>query len=712
MSTTNSPTRLASAIAGTTFALTAVTLLVSILDAAKLPADVGWGSGGLLGAFLYSVPLLAFPIVGWLIATRRPGNSIGWICLAIGFIWELSGTASAVVEWGLDQKTLSVPVAEWIEVVGALWPIALGLIGTHLPMRLPDGRLPSSRWRWYSRYCSVIIALTTLHVMLQPDRIGNRPGTANPLGVAANARLGWVLVFFVSSFVGGIAALVLRYRRSGQEQRHQIKWVAFGGLIFLMTFLAAMITLLGHPQLDDITFTAGKIATNLTLVAYAAIPISIGIAILKYRLYGIDVVLNKAGVLGSLAVFITTVYVAIVVGIGSVFGSTGKPNLGLSILATAVVAIAFQPVRERVQRFANRLIYGNRATPYEILSQFSDRVAENYATEDVLPRMARTVAEGTGAAHAEVWLRSQGKLRSAAKWPEGAARDAAALALSDGQLPSFEGIDKAIPVRHQGELLGALTVTKPAGEPLTPAEEGLLADLASQAGLVLRNVGLTAELLQRLDELKASRQRLVAAQDQERRRLERDLHDGAQQHLVALRTRLALAERLTERDPGKAEAMIANLEQQAGEALDTLRDLARGIYPPLLAEEGLVAALEAQARTAPVTVEVHGQDLARYPQEIEAAVYFCCLEALQNVGKYAHATTATIELSATEDALSFVVRDDGVGFDPRVTAKGSGTQNMADRVAAMGGSLTVESSPGEGTAVVGTIPARALELVA
>ena len=153
--------------------------------------------------------------------------------------------------------------------------------------------------------------------------------------------------------------------------------------------------------------------------------------------------------------------------------------------------------------------------------------------------MARTVAEGTGAAHAEVWLRAHGKLRSAATWPEGEERDPGALALSDGQLPSFQGIDKAIPVRHQGELLGALTVTKPPGEPLTPAEEGLLADLASQAGLVLRNVGLTAELLQRLDELKASRQRLVATQDQERRRLERDLHDGAQQHLVALRTRLA-----------------------------------------------------------------------------------------------------------------------------------------------------------------------------
>ena len=233
------------------------------------------------------------------------------------------------------------------------------------------------------------------------------------------------------------------------------------------------------------------------------IPIAVGIAILEASALRHRVVINKTVVFGSLAAFITAVYVAIVVGIGALIGSGGKPNLGLSIVATAVVAVAFQPVRERVQHFANHLVYGKRATPYEVLAEFSGNVAETYATEDVLPRMARTVAEGTGAAHAEVWLRSGTELRTRRLVAGERAHPGPARAAVDGQLPDFDGVDHAVAVRHQGELLGALTVTKPAGEPLTPAEAGLLNDLASQAGLVLRNVGLTAELLQRLDELAA-----------------------------------------------------------------------------------------------------------------------------------------------------------------------------------------------------------------
>jgi signal transduction histidine kinase len=429
----------------------------------------------------------------------------------------------------------------------------------------------------------------------------------------------------------------------------------------------------------------------------------------KYRLYDIDVVINKTVVVAVLAAFVTAVYLAIVVGIGAAIGTTGKPNVLLSIAATAIIALAFQPLRERARRLADRVVYGKRATPYEVLSEFSERMAGSYSTEDVLPRMARILGEGTGATRTEVWLRVGDRLQLAASWPEGAEPEKTALPIPEGELPTFPDVDRALPVRHQAELLGALTLTKPVNEPVTPAEEKLLSDLASQAGLMLRNVRLTAELQARLVELRDSRRRLVTAQDEERRRLERNLHDGAQQQLVALAVKQRLAEGLVRRDPDKAAQILADLQAETAEALANLRDLARGIYPPLLADKGLPAALEAHARKVPMPVTVEAEGLGRYPQEVEAAVYFCCLEALQNVAKYAEAASATVSLSAKAGDLNFVVIDDGKGFDPGAMPPGSGLQGMADRLEAQGGTLEVRSEPGTGTIVTGRIPARALE---
>ena len=250
-----------------------------------------------------------------------------------------------------------------------------------------------------------------------------------------------------------------------------------------------------------------------------------------------------------------------------------------------------------MQRIANRLVYGKRATPYEVLSELSMRVGDTLAADEVLPRMAAVLRNGTGAEYATVWLRSADQLRPAATDPESVV-GYEPLPMRNGTLPDFPDHAWAVPVLHQGDLLGALTVAKRPGEALTPIEHQLLADLGGQAGLVLKNVGLAADLGDRVDELRASRQRLVAAQDEERRRLERNLHDGAQQHLVAIKVQLGLAEMMLDRDPARAVVMIEQLETAADEALETLRDLARGIFPPLLAEQGLGPALIAQARRA------------------------------------------------------------------------------------------------------------------
>jgi signal transduction histidine kinase len=237
----------------------------------------------------------------------------------------------------------------------------------------------------------------------------------------------------------------------------------------------------------------------------------------------------------------------------------------------------------------------------------------------------------------------------------------------------------------------------PASDPMSPSKEKLVRDLAAQAGLVLRNVGL-------VEDLRSSRQRLVAAQDAERRRLERNIHDGAQQQLVALAVKARLARQLTERDPARAAELLDQIESETQVALEDLRDLARGIYPPLLADQGLVAALEAQSRKIAVPVAVEADGVGRYPAEVEATVYFCALEALQNVTKYAAADRAVIRLSQSNGSLTFAVVDDGRGFDPAAVDTGSGIQGMADRLAAVGGSFDVRSAPGRGTTIAGSFP--------
>jgi signal transduction histidine kinase len=709
----------------------ALTILLIAVDAAIFVVHVtisGHSPDPNYLALRVQIPIfgIGFTVVGAVVASRLPRNPVGWIFLIGGLE---AGVQSLMTEYGY-QAGYAASGKDSLLHLGPGAARSAGAIAGWLAANegqvvfiaffsfiiflYPDGRFVSSRWRraaWVAAVGWAFEAFRNLFYGGAPpgmlDAITAGPGGALKAAVVDAPPLWIGMVLLPALPLLALASMVFRYRRADREQRQQVKWVMYASAVVIVAVvgLTSALAFLLPPSTPAAVLNIIFAVLTLTILL---IPISAAVAILKYRLYDIDVVISRTLVYGALAAFITAVYVGIVVGIGTLIGSGGQPNLVLSIVATAVVAVAFQPVREWLQKFANRLVYGNRATPYEVLSEFSERVAESYAADDVLPRMARVLAEGTGAASARVWLRSGAVLRPAAAWPSinGEAPIEVPVPVTGQVLPDLS-VDQAVPVRHQGELLGALTVTKRAGESLTPVEEKLLADLAAQAGLVLKNVGLTAELLQRLDELRASRQRLVAAQDEERRRLERNLHDGAQQNLVAIKVKLGLAEAFAEKDPARAKELVGQLKADADEALETLRDLARGIYPPLLADKGLAAALESQARKATLPVEVIVDSLGRYSQDLEAAVYFCCLEALQNVQKYAHATHATIRLSEAQGTLGFEVEDDGNGFHLAELRKGSGTQNMQDRIDSLGGMLTITSSPGQGCDVVGSLPVSA-----
>jgi signal transduction histidine kinase len=433
------------------------------------------------------------------------------------------------------------------------------------------------------------------------------------------------------------------------------------------------------------------------LILVIGIPAAYLVAIFRHGLWELDLVMRKTVQYAIVVVVVMSLGIVGVAAIPTlVLGAQDDVDVGPVLVTAVVLAAAFVWLRPRAARLADRIVYGRRATPYEVLSEFSERVGETFSVDDVLPRMAQLVADATGATRVDVWLRVGGSMRPEVRWPATAA-PAIPRPVGGGSMTTV-GQEHGVDVRHRGELLGAITLVPAADDPIDPAKEALLSDLASQAGLVLRNVRL-------IEELRASRQRLVAAQDEERRRLERNIHDGVQQQLVALTVQLRLVEQLVDRDPAKAREVAAELQTRTTDALEDLRDLARGIYPPLLADQGLAAALHAQARKAPMPVTVESDHLERFTQPVEAAVYFSCLEALNNVAKYADASRVTIALARSDGSLRFEVVDDGVGFDPAASGYGTGLQGLADRLDALGGGIEIDSAPGRGTRLIGVVPA-------
>jgi len=595
------------------------TLYLGLAAGGRPPQLLQFGWGGAL------TPLLAieFGIVGALILRRHPRHAIGWLAVTGAFCTVLSGFAGAYAAYSLtDGKLLPEGgVAVWLR--GWLWYPALCFLFNLVPTRFPDGRLPSGRWRPIVWAVAAGTVAQLVWVSLSQWMFGGVPNADGSWPVA-----GWLFIALTTlsgilqlgSLFVAAAALAVRFQRSRGVARQQMKWflaaVGFQAAVWAASLAAIPLTHLApyqEPYFEILIPLAG-----LTM------PLAIGVAILRHRLYDIDLVISRGLAYAGVAAFITGAYLLVVVGVGLVLGTGGRPNLPLSVVAMAAVAVLIQPLRLRLERLANRLVYGVPADPYAILAELSRTPAAS-DVDQALAQIAQAVAKGLGSPRARVRLVLPGGQGRTATWPADAT----------------DNFGHSFAVSHGGEKVGEI-------EAEGSGDQGLTEALTGQAGLALRTLRLSAELDARLvqlevqaEEVAASRTRLVQAQEGERRRLERDLHDGIQQDLVVLLAKVRLARNQLDRNPASAAETLADLQSSAQHAITDLRSLARGIHPAVLSSRGLVEAIDSMAARMPVGVRVDADATvreARYAPEIEGAAYFVVAEGLANVLKHSGAT--------------------------------------------------------------------------
>jgi signal transduction histidine kinase len=555
-------------------------------------------------------------------------------------------------------------------------------------------------------------------------------------GVAGAVGIGLALAdesFTAPYGAAGLAVLTLAsfpaigrsYSRCASRDREEFRWLGAGAVVAvdLAVVISVLHTLVGWPAAIGPATAATVVLVPASMLAGSS-P--------RLYTYGGRALVKILSIAGF-TLIMSAIYLVVVLGLGTApSGPADREALGLSMVAGSIAAVAYVPARERLMLSATRMVYGARHAPDEVVRTFSSRLTRAIPMDELLLQLAESLTNTMGLTSAEVYTGAGEVLERAAAVPDTGPRS---MVVSERERPVVtragvsgnawvsvwlpglldrrgDGQVRVAPIRNAGELLGLLVVERPAtADPFSEDEDRVLGDLAREVGLAFHNVQLDAALQTTLAELRAqtvelreSRARIVATGDAERRRVERNLHDGAQQNLVALAVSLRLARDLLASDPAATAEMLDSLTGDVQQTIQELRDLAHGIYPPLLVDSGLAPALGAAASRSPLDVAVDAEGVGRYSAEVEAAVYFCCLEALQNAAKYA--SGAHVELRLWEDSggLLFTVTDDGPGFDAEVAPQGHGFVNMADRLGAIGGSVRWESRPGEGARVRGSVP--------
>lgn len=640
--------------------------------------------GWVTNVWLYLVwgPLFGcFTLAGLLILSRWPRQRVGWTLLVAGTIWLLAQALYVYGTWGLVHAPGSVPFAAEVTQLGGFYPFGLYLVMVELLLFFPSGHLPSPRWRivrWAGLAGATGASLettfgTTLVMHGEFGEVANPFHVTSPAWLAAAmdvVGMGFFLMFVMAVPAG--VAMIRRLRRARGAERVQLQWIAWDAAILLAAYsLHIGIAATGPPDSGWLV-----VAAFIWGLALNSVAIVTGIAILRRHLFDIHLIISRTLVYTLLTLGIVGIYLVLVVGIDSLAGSwVGQQSerVVLSLVLTAGIALLVQPLRDRLQLMANRVIYGERDRPDVVLARLGGQLEASAAPEVILPRMTRTIVETLKLPHAAVALGDPASARIAA----------------ESGVPG--GVQVGFPMQYQGERIGELRVTpRTPGEGFSPEERRLLADIARQAAVAAYAVGVTSDL-------RRAREALVSTREEERRRLRRDLHDGLGAQLAALVMQVGMARKVMATDAVAADRMLDELQDEMRAAIADIRRLIHGLRPPALDEFGLVSALRSR-----LLAFQHGQEDgvsirldAREPfpaltAATEVAIFRIVEEAVTNVVKHAQATSVTITLAA-DQGVRLGIEDDGVGMQG-MRGQGVGLHSMRERTDELGGRLEVHSN--------------------
>jgi signal transduction histidine kinase len=669
-------------------------------------------------------------------APMSPAAAAGFLIAPVALVFGIAGARSRgdasayagvtiLAAWTLT--TLTVAYRRRSEVVGVWLAVATAAGGAALAGNRPIGTIPYAA-------AALVVTLPTgaitgrrrrpARVFLATVALIGAPFVV-VLALSDDPNLGVLTIESIALGVIAFIAFVIRCRDASAIDRARLQWAGWGVLVTagIGSSIGLMHTLVGWPDALGVPVALGSLF----------VPLALALASFDAIALRVDRLLVHTIESAGLVLLIGVVYVVVVLGFGESPTDATRRMLGLSLVAAAVAALCFIPARDRLEELANRRVYGNRRAPDEPLQTFGARMSRAIPLDELLLQLAESLKMSMTLAAAEVWTGTDGVLERAAAVPY---RDPETIRLAEKEidviarahsqgnawmqvwLPALvdqhrDRVLRVAPLVHSGELLGVVLCARTAEQPpFTDEEERVLTELARQVALALHNSALDTALQASLvdlrvanEELRASRARIVATADQSRRQIERNLHDGAQQHIVALAVKLGLARQLIEADPASVATLLEELRVDAQATLTELRELAHGIYPPLLMDRGLPEALRAAANRSVLATDVEAA-VGRFAPDAEAAVYFCCLEAMQNAGKHAgEGARVTVSVDADDHILRFAVTDNGAGFDATSDViRGHGFVNMADRLGAIGGTLHVESTLGGGTTITGEIP--------